>query len=356
MSAERLTRCAREKISHKKMTRALHLNFEQDNLVADIPKAACRLEAGITGSTGVVEGAFNSGMGISLHTKGDCVKEIYVAAPQSNRVFIFDTCGATAENTILVTGSAGVTGGIVGVPQGVLYNDKCCLGFDIVDNGNTGCAKVITFQQDGVIGGFNEDVNALFTIPVVVGPLGSNYTAGVFHKKYLYAVNFGTGEIEKYDSNWALVSSFTDQGLVDAGYHPYGIEVVRICGKKRLVVTFTNTTATPGLGEGYVDVFCPDGSFHRLINRGPLNVPYAIFGLCIDNTTYLGIGNNGDGRINFFTPKCGTWLSTAEDKYCNIISIDGLFGVAPDPEKAVLYFAAAVSDGVHGLFGRLTNK
>ena len=336
------------------MPKKLCLAFQLDNLVTNFPGIGCHTEAGATGPSGFIEGDFIDSFGLAMKTKGNCPKKFYIAAPDVNRIFVFDACGATAQNTILATSAAGVTGGADGNPQAVIVN-TCCDGFVIEHEGVTGPAQIIVGNQgaSGGISGFNPDVNALFTVPVVPPastPFAlSNYTAGVIFKKHLYMVNSGLDQIEKYDKNWALVETFKQDSLDYAGYRPYGIGVVKMCGKKRLLVTFSNGARQ---GDGYVEVLREDGTFYNLINREPLNLPYAVFSLCIDGVEYLAVGNRGDGRINFFD-MCGTWLSSAEDKYGNILAVSNLTGMAPDPEKGILYYTGS-SRGRTAFFGRLT--
>jgi uncharacterized protein (TIGR03118 family) len=78
--------------------------------------------------------------------------------------------------------------------------------------------------------------------------------------KLLYATNFRFGTIEVFDSNFRRVNSFTDP-TVPAGFAPFGIH--NIGGS--LYVTFAKQDAAKqdddaGPGNGFVDVFAPDGT------------------------------------------------------------------------------------------------
>lgn len=343
------------------MTKALCLDFAQDNLVSDVPKSACHIEQGVTGLNGY--GPFTDAYGVAIQVskKKGCTKKIFVsssnAASASSRIFCFDTCGATAENTLNTP--TGITG--IGVIRDVTFNARCD-GFEFNNGGSTGTARVIASYSGGFVAAGNHNVNPLFVTQTFSSATpGSNFTGVTYYDKHIYLADYGNDLIVKLDSSWAQVLTFTDQDLIDDGYSPFGVKVVRIKKNCRLAVTFVpndyignEQNYQNSVGFGYVDIFRTDGSFYRFANRGPLAIPFAAFNICLGCHNYIGVTNHGNGRINFFDEKCGRFLAPAYDEYGNILEIDGLYGVAPDPKKAVLYFAAAISDGQHGLFGRLT--
>src|SRR5204863_3288034 len=96
---------------------------------------------------------------------------------------------------------------------------------------------------------------------------------------YLYATNFHGGTIDVFDNAFNYVSmSFVDPNM-PAGFAPFGIE--NINGK--LYVTYAlqlgpdNEDDLAGPGNGYVDIFNPDGSFvSRFASQGVLNSPWAV--------------------------------------------------------------------------------
>jgi len=108
-----------------------------------------------------------------------------------------------------------------------------------------------------------------------------------------------------FDATFTFVKSFTDP-TVPAGYAPFGIQAVG----SELYVTFAKQLApdnqddAPGLGNGYVDIFNPDGTLaKRFASQGNLNSPWAVavaptgFGAFSHD---LLIGNFGDGRIGAY--------------------------------------------------------
>jgi len=322
------------------MTKALFLEFEQTNFLSNVEGAACNTNTDITRPAG-----------LALDEKDGCVRKIYAVA-NTSQVVVLDTCGKTAANTISTSSS--INGALFDVSL-----PECCKGFDIESNGLTGCSRLLAAYDGGYLAGFNRDVNVLFTLPGVSLGLGFNFSSLAYYDKHIYAVVESEQVIRKYDRDWNLVDTFTDQGLVDAGYGPYGIRVVCVKGKQRLAVTFIPPGANSSIGDyaeegfGYVDFFRSDGTFKRFINRGALTVPISCFDVEVEGRKYIGVSNRGNGRINFFD-ECGNLVAPARDKKGNILSIDGLYYVAADPKKAVLYFTALSADATQGTIGRLT--
>ena len=316
------------------------LRFEQTNFLSTVPSSACTSDENFRNSQGIVLETNKCGQGDKIHFVTNSI-------PNPTTIRTFDTCGKTAGN--LINNSA-LIGNITDVTV-----VGCCDGFEIESNGATGCSRLISTYRFGAIAGYNEDVNVLFSQTKVNLGISYNFISVAYYKKHIYAVELNSRTIIKFDKNWNQVDSFTDEGLTTAGYSPYIIRVIRHCGKKKLAVTFgfLGFVIEMPVGYGFVDLFSSDGSFTRLINMGPLSLPSAVFNFCLEGKNYIGVGNRSNGRINFFD-ECGTFISPAYDKEGNILSIDGLTGVAVDPEKAVLYFTAIRGVEDEGLFGRLT--
>jgi uncharacterized protein (TIGR03118 family) len=164
-----------------------------------------------------------------------------------------------------------------------------------------------------------------------------------------------------YDTNFAIAGSFTDPNI-PSGFAPFGI--ANIGGK--LFVTFAKQDAAKhddvkGAGNGYVDVFNPDGSLSaRLISRGPLNSPWGLAIAPSSFGTFAGdllVGNFGDGRINVFSLS-GTSLGTLSSS-SDPIAIDGLWGLAVGNGGSAglstsVYFTAGPNNEENGLLGSLS--
>lgn len=331
------------------MPQALQLDFAQENLVGSVNKTACHIDT-----------TLNTPWGVAVKKHHDCVKEIAVAAYQSGSVFQFNSCGDIKASTIYVLNTAGTSGN----PTGVVFN--CGSGFPVGATGVTGSAQIIIAQGNapgtGTISGFTDSVNTLYATNVV-GATGI-YTGVALYKKNLYATNFENGTIDVYNNNWNLIAQYQDPDLTAIGFHPYNVQVIDFRGCKRLAVTFalynalglpTPAFATYGTGYGFVDLFDDDGNYVRFINQGPLNAPWAVFNICVGHESFVGVGNNGDGKINFFNEH-GKYVFQARNEYGSPLYLGGLFGVQPDPKKAVLYAALGIDDAApvnSGIFAKL---
>src|SRR5207245_9004588 len=115
-----------------------------------------------------------------------------------------------------------------------------------------------------------------------------------------------------------------------AGFAPSNIQNLN----DKLYATYAKQNAEAhddlaGPGNGFVDVFRPDGSLsRRLVTRGRLNSPW---GLAIAPGQFgrfssdLLIGNFGDGRINAFSLD-GEFEGQLRDEQNRAITIPGLWG------------------------------
>ena len=123
------------------------------------------------------------------------------------------------------------------------------------------------------------------------------------------------------------------------------------------------TDDVPGAGNGYVDVFNPDGTrVKRFVSNGRLNSPWAVvlapagFGSAAGN---ILIGNFGDGKIGAYDVTTSAFRGYLHDANNTPLVIDGLwdliFGVGNAP-ATTLYFSAGPNGETHGLIGTLTAK
>src|SRR6185312_1519212 len=95
---------------------------------------------------------------------------------------------------------------------------------------------------------------------------------------FLYATNFKQNAVDVFDNTFHFVNSFSDPTMA-AGFAPFGI--ANIGGQ--LWVTYAkqkgpdNMDDTAGVGNGFVDVFNPDGTLaRRFASNGTLNSPWAV--------------------------------------------------------------------------------
>jgi uncharacterized protein (TIGR03118 family) len=285
---------------------------------------------------------------------GDSLGQAWVADAGSG-VATFEGPGADLpEGTSVLIPSASGTG--TGSPAGIVSNPTS--SFPI--NGQATAYLYATL--DGTISGWTGTFPATGSPTAVIAvnnsATGAAYTglaiASSGSQERLYVANFHSDAVEVYNSSFQLVNEFTDPN-VPAGYAPYN---VRNLGGD-LYVTFakagdTATAATAQLGDGFVDVFAPDGTLIQgLIKGAPLDAPW---GLAMAPTGFgpfagdLLVANEGDGQVDAFNPATGQFLGVfagADGVPLSNGGLHGLFLTTAGP----LVFTAGPDSGAEGLFG-----
>lgn len=249
-----------------------------------------------------------------------------------------------------------------GCPTGIVANRWG--GFMISENGNSGSALFLFATLDGTISGWNPSVDPNNAVVVVNNWfLPAAYTAmDITHDAsgtFIYLVDALLNQIEKYDSNFNLVTTFKDPNIPFAAY---GLAAIQ--GK--IYVSFA--PIPPGKpGFGAVDIFDENGNLLKTLippNQvgGPLNVPYAMamapanFG-AFSNT--LLVGNLQDGRINAFDPNSGAFLGALSDAHGRAIEVPGLWdfdfggGTSNNGRTDELFFVAGPEYYFGGVFGKI---
>lgn len=265
-------------------------------------------------------------------------------------------------------------------PTGNVFNST--IDFVISKNGKSFASQFIFATEDGTISGWNPNVDATHAILEVdrSAVSQSGFTGAVYKglalassssSNFLYATNFRFGQVEQFDANFTLVNTFTDPFLASdcpipgapaQCFAPFGIQSIN----DQLYVTFALQDAAhhddvKGAGNGFVDVFDPNGTLiRRFALQGTLNSPWGLalapanFGQFSNDVL---VGNFGDGRINAFDVT-GAFLDQLRDGNGNAITINGLWGLAfgnggRAGSANTLFFAAGFNDEADGLFGSI---
>jgi uncharacterized protein (TIGR03118 family) len=268
----------------------------------------------------------------------------------------------------LVVHIPGVDGEEAGEPTGIVYNGGT--GFVVSDGVKRGPARFIFAGEDGTITGWSPDVNLNEAI-VAVDRSGQEAAyfglaiAGNGAGHRLYATNFHSGRVEIFDATFKRVflpGAFVDPRL-PVGYAPFGIQNVN----GDIVVTFAKRLPDEddeavGAGLGIVDLFDADGHFiSRIAAFGELNAPW---GIALAPRSFgrfggaLLIGNFGDGTINAYDLRDGTFLGKLRRPTGKALRIEGLWGMAfgnglLDQPTNTLFFAAGVHDEKGGAYGAI---
>jgi uncharacterized protein (TIGR03118 family) len=385
----------------------LHTSFTQTNLVSDGKVSAAHVDTNLVNPWGI---AFSPTSPFWVADNGKGVSTVYDGSgnPQP-----------TPKSPLVVTIPPPKDSMPPSAPTGIVFNGTSDFVVSSkVDNKSESGASVFIFAtEDGTISGWNPTVG----VPAGSNPPSTqailavdNSGSGAVYKglamasnhgaNYLYATNFHDGTIDVFDKDFHPHTFFAGQ-LTDpkspAGYAPFGIQ--NIDGK--LYVTYAKQDADKhddvgGPGNGFVDVFNPNGHFLKRFATGTdvggkltqLNSPW---GLTLapagffsggqdhgeegqdrehngQSSHVLLIGNFGDSHVNAFDLRTGKFLGqlTGTDgkplvlnggfvNSSNPSDTKGLWGLrfgnggkAGDPNT--LFFTAGINDEADGLFGSVT--
>ena len=280
-------------------------DFQQTNLVSDIPGLAQITDPDLINSWGISEGPTTP---FWVNDNGTGLATLY-SVPGSRP--------PSATKFGLTVTIPGAVMGTTPAPTGQVFNGTTS-GFAR----SAGKALFLFDSEDGAISGWNPSLGTNAVIAVDHGnpdpSLNAVYKGLAIDNAagHLFATNFRADRVEMYNSSFGLVTSFTDPTL-PAGYAPFNDKVIG----GELYVTFALQDAAKhddvkGAGHGFVDVFNLDGSFDkRLISQGALNSPW---GLQIAPSSFgsfagdLLVGNFGNGMINAYNATTGAFLGTLE--------------------------------------------
>ena len=279
---------------------------------------------------------------------------------------LYNTAGAKIPLTVTIPTAAGGTG--PASPTGQVFNGTT--GFQVSSGGKTAKAVFLFATEDGTISGWAPSVaptTALLAVDNSTMGAGAVYkglTVGtVGGSSFLYAADFRNGLVEKFDSSFKLVGSFTDPGVA-AGFAPFNTQVLN--GNLYVTYALQNSSKhdnVDGSGNGYVDEFSLDGTLIKRLVTGTsaLNSPW---GLAIAPASFgalagdLLVGNFGDGTISAFDPTSGAFAGKLLGADSNPLVLGDLWaltvgngGAGGDPNK--VYFTAGLQDEAHGLFGSI---
>src|SRR6476661_2159725 len=338
--------------------------YRQTNLVSDVPGLARHTDPNLRNSWGT-----STGPGLP----------IWVADNHAGAATLYDGQGnpqpgpGSRQLVVTIPAPRSAGPGAAGAPDGTVFNPTPD-GFLVSRHGVSAPARFLFATEDGTIAGGNPAVDPARAVIAVnrsavtdrAGDHGAEYKGLALVStpagKLLYATNFRFGTVEVFDSHFRRVNSFTDP-TVPAGFAPFGIH--NIGGN--LYVTFAKQDAAKqdddaGPGNGFVDVFAPDGTLlQRLASQGRLNSPWAV---TLAPSTFgafggdILVGNFGNGRIHAYDPTSGQFQGTLSRPGGGPITIDGLWGLrfapaTPGAGPNTLFFTAGLNDEADGLFGTI---
>lgn len=323
--------------------------YQQTNLISDLPGLAQQTDPNLVNPWGIVAGP-TTPFWISDNNAG--VSTLYTGQGQP---------------VPLVVSIPAAPGNSAGTPTGVVFNGQD--EFHVSKNGTTGASLFIFASEDGIISGWNPQVDPTHAIVAVNNSSSAVYKGLTLVRTsrgdFLYAANIHAGTIDVFDQSFAPVhffGNFIDRHLPQ-GYAPFNIASLN----GLLYVSYAKQNAqkdgdVAGEGHGIIDVFDVFGDFlFRLVSHGRLNSPW---GMAMAPANFgafsrdLLVGNFGNGHINVYDPFTGHFEGELKNQQGEPIVIDHLWGLTfGNGNKAgptnTLFFTAGIDDEAHGLFGTI---
>src|SRR2546423_299929 len=217
-------------------------SYSWQNLTSDIPGVAEHVDANLVNPWGMTVSpngtiwVSDNGTGVSTlyHADGSAVSLVVTIPPRNKNQ--------------------------TGTPTGTIFNPTSA--FKVSENGTSQPARFLFVSEDGVISGWNPNVDATNAI-VAIKPKGNNVYKGVAlgivnDQNFLYATDFRNAEIDVYDEILILVKM---RGVFAAPNLPPGFPPLNIpTSNGQLYVIYAMKTAdkrddVAGPGNGFIDVF-----------------------------------------------------------------------------------------------------
>ncbi|MBS1661019.1 MAG: TIGR03118 family protein [Bacteroidetes bacterium] len=324
-------------------------NFKQTNLVGDVAAV----------NPAFVDASMVNPWGLALNSSAHI---IWIASNHGGVTDVYDSTGKTLLGPIPIPSMGNAKGG---TPTGALFNTTT----DFAVPGSAAATKFIFVNEDGTVSAWALGAQSATTV-------ADQSASGAVYKgcaiavdggaNFLYVANFKGGKVDVFDKNFQLTTGrdFKDASI-PAGFAPFN--VVNIGGL--LYVAYAkqegpeNEDDQAGAGNGYVDIFTPDGKLMKnFTSKGPLNSPWGITKAPAGSGLAEGsilIGNFGDGWINVFDPS-GTYKGALQSNGQPVVvpglwAIDFLFNEDSKFDPAKLYFTAGPNEA-HGIFGYLKKQ
>jgi len=327
---------------------AQHRYLETD-LVSDIPGLAAVTDPSLVNAWGLSRSATSPWW---VADNGTGLSTLYTGAG----------AGAKLGLTVTIPTSMGATP--PSAPTGTVFNASTT-DF-LAAPGKPG--RFLFATENGTIAAWNSGTTAVTKVDWSGAAVYKGLTLGVRGTaNFLYAANFFAGTVDVFDGNFVPVNlgpnAFRDWHL-PKGYAPFNVQ--NIGGN--IVVAFAKQSAekfdeVQGPGNGFVDVFTPDGVLQMRLHGGRhLNAPWGLVQAPADfgrASNLLLVGQFGTGKIAAFDPTTGHFRGFLRGADHRSIVIDGLWalsfgnGGSAGPTNT-LYFSAGIDDEAHGLFGSLT--
>ena len=311
--------------------------YTQTNLVADVKGQAIHTDPVLVNA-----------WGLAFFPHGP----FWVADAGSGMSTVYGPHGKLLPTTVTIPVAPGQPLFPIGSPTGLVANTT--QEFVISKDGKSGPARFIFDTIDGLICGWNPDVDPNYAITVIDYSIakpkaskahypGSYYGLAIGRnskgQNVIYATDGGqdatqdNNQIDMFDGGFNYLGSFTDTGI-PSYMGAFGIQNI----DNQLYVSFAGFLDNQG---GFVDVFDMDGKpvrrFAGNLSTGHLQAPWGFAMAPSHFGTFshaLLIGNlqgdhvNEPGRIKAYEPITGAFLGVLRNSSGRPIEIGGLWALA----------------------------
>jgi uncharacterized protein (TIGR03118 family) len=268
----------------------------------------------------------------------------------------------TGLTTVYDEGTGQNTGTVVTIPEGdptgQVYVPSGS-GFDVSENGKNGASLFIFDSEAAIISGWSPSVDAGNAVVAYDGSANGSVYKGLAldpSSDLLFAADFANDQVQVFNNQFSLQTSFTDSGL--KGYGPFNVAIIN----GDVYVAFAKQDKSKHneidkLGDGYIDVFSESGTLiKQLVAKGELDAPW---GLAIAPSTFgsfagdLLVGEFGGNRIDAYDLTNGDYLGVLSDKKGKPLSINNVWALDPVPSGDIT-FSAGPGNEKDGLLGLIT--
>jgi uncharacterized protein (TIGR03118 family) len=336
---------------------ALHAqvaDFDQVNLVSDIPELATITEPKLVNPWGVSHSTTSP---FWTSNQGTQTTTLFAVTDRTTVTKVTAVNPPTGNIAIPPTATGGPTGQVSNVNTS---------SFPVKNGGNGGSAAFIFANLNGTISAWNGGPTAFIQVTTP----GATFTGLAINgaQTRLYAANgAGTGSVDVFDGSFDPLNlgldAFVNPAL-PAGLVPFNVRDIG----GNIYVTYAPAgrpaQISAPLGAGAVAIFDEDGNFiTQLITGGRLAAPWGMtlapagFGRFIN---HLLVGNFSfrNSEINAFDPTTGKFRGTIRIDVGKGHTPGGLwsldFGVGGNNgDPNTLYFTDGINGEANGLFGAI---
>ena len=238
-------------------SQAANNRYQQKNLVSDVPGMANHVDGNLANPWGIAFNPFGF---------------VWVADNGTGKSTLYDGDGNPQTLVVAIPGLPPSTQ--PGLPTGIVFSGSSDFMFTnpaAMPPPPPQPARFIFATQDGLITAWSPAIDPTHALIVATVPDASYFGLALAADgtgNFLYAANFRSGKIDKFDKNFQLVpqTGFADPSL-PADFAPFNIQNILgdlyVTYAKREMLPSGEAEEVPGPGRGFVNVFDAKGNLIR---------------------------------------------------------------------------------------------